>query len=302
MVPDTLYSPAGRGKRAVRPLVWLSLAAAIACSPPPATGGGDSPGRVIRVMTYNIQAGGGKLENVAEAIRRATPDIVALQEVDVHWHDRSAFADQATQLSKSLGMHARFAPIYRIPSADPARPPREYGLALLSKCPILSFTNHTLIRLSTQQANAAPAPMPGFLEASVNLGSATVRVFNTHLDYRADPAIRQKQVAEMLGIIGASPGPTLLLGDLNAQPQAPELQPLFGKLKDVWSSREDPGFTYPAALPVRRIDYILASPHFRSRSVRVPVTTASDHRPVVADLIIPGGSDGRKSSCDGDGQ
>ena len=301
MVPDTLYSPAGRGKKAVRPLLWLSLAAAIACAPPPATGGGHSPGRVIRVMTYNIQAGGGKLENVAEAIRRMAPDIVALQEVDVHWHERSAFADQATQLSKSLGMHARFAPIYRISSAGPGRPPREYGLALLSKCPIRSFTNHALTRLSTQEANAAPAPMPGFLEASVNLRGATVRVFNTHLDYRADPAIRQQQVEEMLWIIGASPTPTLLLGDLNAQPQAPELQPLFGRLKDVWSSHEDPGFTYPAALPVRRIDYILASPHFRSRSVRVPVTTASDHRPVVADLIISDDSDGRKSSCDGDG-
>jgi endonuclease/exonuclease/phosphatase family metal-dependent hydrolase len=64
----------------------------------------------------------------------------------------------------------------------------------------------------------------------------TIRLFNTHLDYRADPAIRQQPVTEVLGIIGASPGPTLLLGDLNAQPQAPELQPLLGKLKDVWSS------------------------------------------------------------------
>lgn len=301
MVPDTLYSPADCGKSAVGPLVWLSLAVAIACSPPPATGGGDSPGRVIRVMTYNIQAGGGQLENVAEAIRGVTPDVVALQEVDVHWSDRSAFADQAAQLSKSLGMQARFARIYRFAPADSAGPPREYGVALLSKCPILSFTNHTLTRLSTQEANAAPAPMPGFLEASVNLGGATVRVFNTHLDYRADPAIRQQQVAEMLAIIGESPGPTLLLGDLNAQPEAPELQPLFGKLKDVWSSREERGFTYPAALPDRRIDYILASPHFRARSVRVPVTQASDHRPVVADLILPGDSDGHKGSCDADG-
>lgn len=301
MVPDTLYSPPGRWKRVVGLLVWLSLAAAIACSPPSATGGGDSPGRVIRVMTYNIQAGGGKLENVAEAIRALAPDIVAVQEVDVHWSDRSAFADQAAQLSKSLGVHARFARIYRITPADSARPPREYGVALLSQCPIVSFANHTLTRLSTQEANAAPAPMPGFLEATVNLNGATVRVFNTHLDYRTDPVIRQQQVAEMLPIVGGSRGPTLLLGDLNAPPQAAELQPLFAKLKDVWSSLEDPGFTYPAALPVRRIDYILASPHFRARSVRVPVITASDHRPVVADLILAGDSNGRKNSCDGDG-
>lgn len=299
MVPDTLNGTADRGQMAFGRLVWLCLAVAIACSPPAAVGGGNTPATAVRVMTYNIQAGGGDLEKVADVIRGAAPDIVALQEVDVHWSDRSAFADQAAQLAQSLAMHARFAPIYRIAPTDSGRRPREYGLALLSKCPIQSFTNHTLTRLSTQETNPVPAPMPGFLEATVNLGGATVRVFNTHLDYRGDPVIRQQQVAEMLAIIGASPGPTLLLGDLNAQPQAPELQPLFGKLNDAWSSRDDPGFTYPAALPVRRIDYVLASAHFRVRSVRVPVTPAADHRPVVADVILPGNSGRRNSSCDG---
>lgn len=48
MVPDTLYGTADCGQRAVGRLVWLGLAVAIACSPPPALGGGDSSGPVIR--------------------------------------------------------------------------------------------------------------------------------------------------------------------------------------------------------------------------------------------------------------
>lgn len=288
--PEQITSDCGLtadlGQAAWRQFGRLSLALVVACSPPPAVGGGDTPARVLRVMTYNIQAGGGKLENIAEAIRSVAPDIVGLQEVDVHWGERSAFADQASGLAQALGMQARFARIYRIDPADSTRPPREYGVALLTRCPVLSFTNHTLTRLSTQDANPLPAPMPGFLEAKVDVGGTAVRVFNTHLDYRSDPSVRQQQVAEMLAIVGESSIPTLFLGDLNAQPQAPELQPLFARLKDAWPAAAGAGFTYPASEPLRRIDYILTSEHFVARSVRVPATLASDHRPVVADLDL----------------
>src|SRR5687768_5205621 len=159
MVPDTLYRTADCGHVSSGGLLWLSLAVAVAvaCSPPAAVNGGNTPAGGVRVMTYNIQAGGGGLGKVADVIRAAAPDIVALQEVDVHWSERSTFADQAALLGKLLGMHARFALIYRIAATDSTKPPREYGLALLSKCPIQSFTNHTLTRLSTQETNPVPA-------------------------------------------------------------------------------------------------------------------------------------------------
>jgi endonuclease/exonuclease/phosphatase family metal-dependent hydrolase len=248
-------------------------------------------------MTYNIQAGGGNLERIAETIRGFAPDIVGLQEVDVHWGERSAFADQAAELAQSLGMQARFAPIYRIAGVDSTEPLREYGVAVLSRCPILSFTNHMLTRLSTQDVSRVPSPMPGFLEARVGVGGTVIRVLDTHLDYRADRRVREQQVAEMLAVLGQSSSPTVLLGDLNAQPQAPELQPLFARLNDVWLGRTDPGFTYPAGAPVRRIDYVLLSRHFAARSARVPVTLASDHRPVVVDLVFAADSPGRNLDC-----
>jgi endonuclease/exonuclease/phosphatase family metal-dependent hydrolase len=236
----------------------------------------------IRVMTYNIAAGRGDLSAIADVIRAADADIIALQEVDVRWSERSGFADQATVLADALGMNVRFGPIYRLPGAGSAAP-REFGLAILSRHHIVEFRNHVISRLSTQSNDTMPRPLPGFLEAVIAVGDMSVHVFNTHLDYRADPSVRMMQAAEMLDILSHVRGPLLLMGDLNAPPQATELTALRARLRDAWEG-EDPGFTYPAAAPVRRIDYILFSDHFRAAGSRVIETEASDHRPVVADL------------------
>jgi endonuclease/exonuclease/phosphatase family metal-dependent hydrolase len=241
--------------------------------------GGAQP---LRVMSYNIAAGHGDLAAIATVISEIDPDIVALQEVDVHWNERSDFADQAAALAGTLGMHVRFAPIYHVPDD----PPREFGLAILSRYPIVEFTNHVIPRLSTQVEEPEPLPMPGFPEAVVDIGGTRIHVFDTHLDYRADPRVREQQVAAMLRVMEDVAAPVILMGDLNAPPGAPELQPLLAYLRDAWEAGEGAGYTYPAASPQRRIDYVLTSAEFAVRNAVVPVTTASDHRPVVADLVI----------------
>ena len=267
-------------------LIWLRAlaltAAAAACAH---VQPGDS-GIPLWVVTYNIRAGNGDIARTAETIRSLAPDIVGLQEVDIHWGERSGFEDQATLLARMLGMHVRFAPIYTLPGPDSTRPRRRYGVALLSRHPIVRWTNDTLTRLSTISQNPEPAPAPGLLQATIEIDGTPVRVFNTHLDYRADPRVRKQQVTEMLKYVGSASTPTLLLGDLNAEPEASELQPLFERLRDTWQNAGDPGLTYPADKPVKRIDYILASGHFRVRAASVPVTEVSDHRPVRVELLL----------------
>jgi endonuclease/exonuclease/phosphatase family metal-dependent hydrolase len=269
-------------RRRYRLVGHLGLLAAVACAHLPARGS-EIP---LRVMTYNIRSGNGNLIGTAEAIRAASPDLVALQEVDVHWAARSNFVDQAAALGQALRMQVRFARIYQLAGTRPGDPPREFGVALLSRFPILEWTNHIITRLSTQEENPQPAPLPGFLEAKVDVRGTAVRVFDTHLDYRADPHVRQQQVTEMLGYIGDASEPTLLFADLNAPPDAPEIQPLLQRLHDTWPASAGPGLTYPADEPQKRIDYVLASGHFRVQSATLPATMASDHRPVVVDLVL----------------
>jgi len=240
----------------------------------------------LRVMSYNIRSGNGNLDSTAAAIRAAAPDIVALQEVDVHWAARSDFVDQAASLGARLGTTVRFARIYQLPPLADSMPPREFGVALLSRFPIVRWSNDSLTRLSTQEQNPEPRRMPGLLDATIDVNGTLVRVLDTHLDYRSDPRVRDAQISEMLNYIGASTMPTILCGDMNAKPAAPELQPLLHRLRDSWRPAPDSGFTYPAEQPSERIDYVLVTSDFRVRATRVPPTMASDHRPVVADLTL----------------
>jgi len=216
--------------------------------------------------------------------------MVALQEVDVHWSERSGFVDQVAALASALGMDARFAPIYSLPNPSNRAVRREFGVAFLSRHPILDWHNDTLTRLSTQDSNVVAAPAPGLLEAVIDVRGSHIRVLNTHLDYRADPAVRRTQAGEMATTITRSsmpPGrmPLIVFGDFNASPGAPELAPIFAHLRDAWPADSGTGYTYPADTPTKRIDYVLVSPDFRVVGARVVPADASDHRPVVVDLL-----------------
>ncbi len=248
----------------------------------------------LRVATYNIHAGAGEdavydLDRTASAIRQLHADVVGLQEVDVHWSARSEWADTARELADRLGMRVFFAPIYSLDPIAQGEPRREYGVAVLSRWRIVSAENHLLTRLSTVVPNPTPAPAPGFPEVVIEKHGARVHVYTTHLDYRADPSVRQTQVDETLDILAEDAGEArVLVGDLNATPDAPELAPLWPVLTDSWSAApaDQTGLTYPAITPTKRIDYVTASTEVRVVTSRVVETVASDHLPVVADLVV----------------
>jgi len=273
-----------RGHRIAAAIVAAASALAVAC----ARDGARATPTTFRVMTYNIHAGHGDLSGVARTVCGEKPDVVGLQEVDVHWDARSGFADQAAELAEACGMEARFGPIYTLPPVDSGAPPREYGVAILTRLPVVGSSNHDITRLSTQ-AESAPAPAPGFLQVTVRLGDTEMDVYDTHLDFRPDPAVRTAQVQEMLAVIGRPTRPTLLLGDMNAPPERAELQPLFERLHDAWPGSADPGYTFPSDAPARRIDYVLYGGPLRVDSARVPPVETSDHRPVVVDFTLASG-------------
>jgi len=269
-------------------LPWSSVAGAAV----------SEPATTLRVATYNIRYGGGEdgvfdLDRTAAAIAELDADVIGLQEVDVHWSDRSNHLDVAQQLADRLDMEVRFAPIYDLAPAEPGDPRRQFGVAVLSRVPIVAFTNHDLTRLSTQDPNPVPRPMPGFAEAVVEVDGARVHVHSTHLDHRGDPSVRERQVADTVRILRAHPigTPQVLTGDLNALADAPELQPLWaprGPLTTVLPFDDSP--TYPAAEPQTRIDHVAVTRQLEVIDARVPDTelarTASDHRPVVTTLEL----------------
>ncbi|MGW1546487.1 endonuclease/exonuclease/phosphatase family protein [Streptomyces sp. NPDC002346] len=273
-------------RRTVEVLIAAGLLGAAAV--PPAGAAGQGHPVPLRVATYNIHAGSGMdnvfdLDRQAAELRALDADVIGLQEVDVHWGTRSEWRDVAGELAERLDMQVSFAPIYSLDPETPGASRREFGVAVLSKYRIVSAENHEITRLSTQVPNPVPEPAPGFGEVVVRVKGMPVHVYVTHLDYRGDPSVRIAQVADTRRVMAEDEGPKVLLGDFNAEPDAPELAPLWEDLTDA----EPNAPTFPALDPVKRIDFVAVSKDsVRVRDAAVAETLASDHRPVVADLLL----------------
>ncbi|RBM11684.1 metal-dependent hydrolase [Prauserella sp. PE36] len=277
-----------RGRR----MIVIALAVVLLATP----GAGAREETTLRVLSFNVHAGTGvdgtfDLVRTAEAIRATGADVVGLQEVDVHWSERSRYTDQAAELARLTGMRVFFAPIYDLDPEPGHGQRRRYGVAVLSRHPIVAAVNHQLTRLPTVNPDPVPELAPGFAEVVVSVRGEPVHVYVTHLDHRPDPAVRATQVREMVAVLDRAPpgARQVLTGDLNAEPDAPELAPLFARVTDAWRAAPGAGEgrTYPASAPASRIDYVTFSGPLRATHASVPATTASDHRPVLAELTEP---------------
>ena len=126
---------------------------------------------MLTVMSFNIASGkriDGKLdlELTAQAIEQGQVDVAGLQEVDRNFSSRSRFWDQAKWLSNRLGMHMAYGPNLVDRGAGGVRPKREYGNAILSRYPVVSFRNHDLSAVEVHPEEFEPR---GMLEAVIEM-------------------------------------------------------------------------------------------------------------------------------------
>jgi endonuclease/exonuclease/phosphatase family metal-dependent hydrolase len=238
----------------------------------------------LRVMTYNIHIGRGidgvdDLQRIADVITSARVDVVAVQEVDVGTK-RTGGVDQAAELGRLTGMHVRFGKAIDFQSG-------EYGQAVLSRWPIQSFE---VIELpSDVEVEQRVALIAGI---DTPRGLPPLQFVATHFDHRRDNPRRFEQAKTLNQILQArmTPG-TMLLGDLNARPDTPEIQMLL----EQWQDTTGDVLTFRADAPDRKIDWILLPKNHPWRIVHSEVinTPASDHLPVVVELELIRGEGGR---------
>jgi endonuclease/exonuclease/phosphatase family metal-dependent hydrolase len=253
-------------------------------------GGHGRPSRPVRVATFNIHHGAGldgrvDLERIAAVVEAGAPDVVGLQEVDRHFGERSQFVDQATWLAQRLGMHVVFGANLDLGPLSPGAPRRQYGTALLTHERVREWRNTLLPRPEGGEQR-------GLLEMLIKVRGTPVRVFTTHLQNDSQVE-RLAQVDAIRALLAPVRESVVLLGDLNATPASPEIGAITEDLADAWAAAgEGDGFTYDAATPHARIDYVLSSPDVVARTAAVVSTDASDHLPVFVDLALPGSSVG----------
>lgn len=259
--------------------------------------GPDQPPIPVRLVTFNTHHGVGEdtkhdLARLATVLAAADADVICLQEVDRHFGDRSEGVDQALLLSRALDMQLAWGPAIDESRPD-GGPDREYGNAVLSRLPILVSDVHRL------PGKGEPRSA---LRTMIELDGGTLWVINTHLS-TGNPERRGRQVAALAGLHTDSMGAGVLVGDFNANPDAPELAALRGRFADAWELADerddrsgwrfwqhDEGLTHPAHSPHRRIDQVWVTPGVGVRDARVlDARGASDHLPLRVDLAVPSG-------------
>lgn len=241
---------------------------------PAGPAGAQERAATLRVLTWNIHSG--DPDRLGEAIESSGADVVALQEVDA-WRQRSGCRHQAFEIAERLGMHARLGANVR--SGEECGNGRQalYGDAVLSRYPILEW-RHT--PLPNQGGESR-----GMLETLLDVDGRRVRVVSTHLEY-GSASERRAQAQAVVEHLQSSAEPTVVMGDLNGEPDDSGLAPLRDAFTDAWEAAGDgDGFTNPSRDPHRRIDYVF----FRSLTAagaQVGDSTASDHLAVQADLVL----------------
>lgn len=254
----------------------------------PAAGHSPSIDR-LRVVTYNVHRCLGtdrryRPDRIAEVIAECAPDVVALQELDAG-RKRSGGIHQAEQIAATLGMAGLH---YHAPVE---REGERYGHALLTRAPSRLIQEGLLPGARSWRA----IEPRGAVWIELRHGERRLQIFNTHFGLG-----RRERLAQVAALLGSSwlghpacQPPILLLGDLNSRPGGPIHGAISERLRDV---NLNGSASFPTYRPLLRIDHIFASREVvvsraevhRSALARV----ASDHYPVLAELVLEGNADG----------
>ena len=240
-------------------------------------------------MTSNIEAPN-RNEAMVETIRSIDPDVLAIQELS-HW--------QASRLSEAL------KPTFPYQRLLPGE--RFEGIGLFSRYPIteilfeqqgsdLGAIQHVRLAVNGRELGLMNVhPWPPRLRLTQASG------IPLPVDY--DTSARDARIDTLVSRLDAERGTVLAVGDFNLADREPRYQELTSRFRDAqreagWGF----GFTFPAEIGRRgfsfipsvvRIDYVFYDPSLAARSVEVGRMPGSDHRYVVADLVLPAIESGR---------
>jgi endonuclease/exonuclease/phosphatase family metal-dependent hydrolase len=221
----------------------------------------------VRVMTWNVHGTFSlnpkfDLPAVIALIRKWSPDIVALQEID----SRGGGSNQFTMLSDALGGHSVGAK--SIISAD-----GDYGQMLISRFPwSVEPAIHDISYLEREPRRA--------IAADVMTGAGELRVISTHLGLGIG---ERRQQAQKLLAIAEVAGPTLIMGDFNDWFWMNSVRGSLAARFPVRTRYK----TFPARFPMMRLDRVYGSGIRIVKSYTDPAARrVSDHLPVIADIAV----------------
>jgi endonuclease/exonuclease/phosphatase family metal-dependent hydrolase len=266
--------------------------------------------RILNLNIWNYNAPWTERRaRIVELIQDTEPDMVALQEIRYHdWLPHPSH--QADQIMAGLsGYNSIWHPAhYWAPGhGDNQGQTCWEGLAILSRFPIV---DQALVRLTRDPGDPRDAHQRLVLGAQIQTPAGPFWLFDTHYPLSADA--RERVAVETHRFVRQTAGdlPFVLAGDFNALPtdlpirflsgQA-EIDGQTGTLVDAWLAthgphvtwRTEPGYTFPAWGPARRIDYLWVPASIKIESIAVvgsvpnrETVSPSDHCGLLAVLEL----------------
>ena len=224
---------------------------------------------MMRVMTWNVHGTltlnpRFDLEGVCSVIRKWSPDVVALQEVD----SRGRTDDPFALLARTVGEHSVSA--CSIVTTD-----GEYGQVLLSRLPFTAVPIITDVSYPEREPRRA-------ICAHIRPAFEDVRIVATHLGLSIHE--RYSQANALAKLVGNQR--TLLMGDFNDWFWVKSVRAILARLCPVRTRLR----TFPSRAPLLRLDRIYLSRDGRIERAWTDrdARKYSDHLPVIADIEFPG--------------
>lgn len=249
-------------------------------------------GQKLRVMSFNIANARGNTDNffkikkkntilynldwIIKLIREYDIDVVCLNEVDFNSF-RTYNIDMPNYIANGLCYnHIIKERMFDFPSI------LEVGNAVISKYP-LRLNKHQ--QFGNGFADRIANIFKSYLDFDIIIDSfgRKINVALTHLDDQSEK-IRCKEVDKLLTHLGKKKPPFMLLGDLNTIPGEKCFENIinYGLVQNPYLGIP----TYQANAPTRAIDHILVSSGLTVKKYFTVSLEASDHLPIIADIII----------------
>lgn len=225
----------------------------------------------LTVMTYNVKCCdlGEQIDAIAADIEKQHPSVVCVQEIDKNV-DRSGNRDVLKELAAAVGMNYEFYPAIHLQGGA-------YGLGIMSIYPLESCT---MIPLETRQEDEDRV----LASATINVDGKQIRIYNTHLSFE-DTDQRKQQWDFLNETLADEELPFILTGDFNIT-GIEEFAYLDGVNCVNNATTQFETFVGEGEEEFRCLDNIFISDSLAILSGKMADTSASDHRPLVAEIQL----------------
>lgn len=221
---------------------------------------GSAETSALKVISFNVDAANQNRDGVTIWLQQQQPDILGLIEANAGWND---VADR---------LRAEMPHQLRIDN------PGNFGIMVLSRYPLRE----------ARRLDTGPYALP-FILAQVETPQGLLRVLVCHTMPPLgayNTGARNAALRELSDVLASGPVlPTLVMGDFNAVPWSPPLRAVAKThtLQGFTLLPSWPDKLFPAGIP---IDHVLGMNGAQTDHHTLGPQLGSDHRPVLADVVI----------------